>query len=208
MILIGQYDSPFVRRVAIAARLYGLEYEHRPWSVWSDAQALGKVNPLRRVPTLVLDDGELVIESAVILDALDEMAGPERALAPRSGASRRQCLRICAVATGVADKAVSLFYEGVLREQPSQVWVDRCRTQIGEGLDYLEADLAGAGSPWWLGESISHADIAAACAIRFTREGHPGLFDTARWPALAAHADRCEALEPFQAIVQPLTVTM
>ena len=54
MILIGQYDSPFVRRVAIAMRLYGLAYEHRPWSTFGDADKLAAFNPLRRVPTLVL----------------------------------------------------------------------------------------------------------------------------------------------------------
>ena len=57
MILIGQYDSPFVRRTAIAMRLYGLGYEHRPWSTFGDAEKIRPYNPLLRVPTLVLDDG-------------------------------------------------------------------------------------------------------------------------------------------------------
>jgi len=208
MILIGQFDSPFVRRVAIALRLYGMAFEHRPWSVWADAEALAKLNPLRRVPTLVLDGGEVLIDSAAILDALDELAGPNRSLSPPSGAARRHCLRVCALATGLADKSVSLFYEGVLRDSPSQVWVDRCRAQIAEAFDALEQDRAAATSAWWLGETIGHGDIAAACATRFTREAHPGLFDSGRWPALAAHAERCEALEPFKAIAQPLTVAV
>ena len=208
MILIGQYDSPFVRRVAIALNLYGLAYEHRPWSVWADADALAGVNPLRRVPTLVLDDGEALIESAAILDALDERVGPARAMLPRSGPERRRGLRACALATGLADKAVSLLYEGLLHDAPSPVWTLRCRSQIGDVLTALEADRARSGSPWWLGEAIGHPDIAAACAIRFTREAHPGLFDAGRWPALAAHADRCEALPVFAEICQPLTVAM
>jgi glutathione S-transferase len=206
MILIGQYDSPFVRRTAIALALYGLPFEHRPWSVWADADKLAELNPLRRVPTLVLDDGEVLIESAAILDALDEMVGPERAMLPRSGLERRRGLRVCALATGLADKAVSLFYEGVLRDAPSQVWVDRCRGQIADTLTALESDRAD--TPWWLGEAVGHADIAAACALRFTAEAHPGLFDSARWPALAAHAKRCEALPAFQAIRQPIVVTL
>ncbi len=208
MILIGQYDSPFVRRVAIALTLYGHAYEHRPWSVWADAEALAKLNPLRRVPTLVLDDGETLIESGAILDALDEMAGPEQALLPRSGPERRRALRLCALATGLADKAVSLFYEGVLHEAPSPVWMQRCRDQIADVLTALEAERAAARTAWLLGDRLGHADIATACAIRFTREAHPGLFDAARWPALADHAERCETLAPFQAIRQPLTVTM
>ena len=71
MILIGQFDSPFVRRVAIAMRLYGIAFEHKPWSTFGDADKIAPYNPLRRVPTLVLDDGEALIESAMILDYLD-----------------------------------------------------------------------------------------------------------------------------------------
>jgi glutathione S-transferase len=88
MILIGQYDSPFVRRVAIAMRLYGFAYEHRPWSTFGDADKLGVYNPLRRVPTLVLDDGEVLVESFAMLDYLDELAGPPKALIARGGEAR------------------------------------------------------------------------------------------------------------------------
>src|SRR5579859_6284360 len=117
MILIGQYDSPFVRRVALALTLYDIAYEHRPWSVWADADALAAVNPLRRVPTLILDDGEVLIESSAILDALDEMAGKARALVPARGLLRRRVLNACALGAGLADKAVSLVYERVLHER-------------------------------------------------------------------------------------------
>jgi glutathione S-transferase len=86
--------------------------------------------------------------------------------------------------------------------------VDRCRAQIADVLTALEIDRALSDGPYWLGEAISHADVAAACALRFTREAHPGLFDAARWPRLAAHAERCEALPAFQVVRQPLTVTM
>ena len=88
MILIGQYDSPFVRRVAVALQHHGLAYEHRPWSVWADAESIAQYNPLRRVPVLVMDDGEALVESAAILDALDGLVGPERALLGRRGARR------------------------------------------------------------------------------------------------------------------------
>src|SRR6201996_8337425 len=126
MILIGQYDSPFVRRVAIAMRLYGIPYEHRPWSTFGDADKIEPFNPLRRVPTLVLDDGEVLIESTVILDYLDEVAGSSRALIAEAGVSRRQALKTCALATGLNDKAVSLVYERVLHSAASDVWGKRC----------------------------------------------------------------------------------
>ena len=204
MILIGQYDSPFVRRVAIALRLYGLEYEHRPWSTFGDADRLAPLNPLRRVPTVVLDDGEVLIESTAILDHLDELVGPERAMLPERGKPRRLALKVCALATGLADKAVSLLYERVLHNEKSQTWVERCSAQIAGVLDALEADRAAKPTLYWFGTAIGHADIAVACALRFTREAHPAAFQPSRWPAVAAHAERCEALPAFREIVQPL----
>ena len=87
MILIGQYDSPFVRRVAIAMRLYGMAFEHRPWSTFGDAQRIAAFNPLRRVPTLVLDEGDVLVDSVSILDHLDEVAGPAKALIANRGRS-------------------------------------------------------------------------------------------------------------------------
>jgi glutathione S-transferase len=204
MILIGQYDSPFVRRVAIAMRFYGFAYEHRPWSTFGDADKLGVYNPLRRVPTLVLDDGEVLVESFVILDYLDELAGPSKALIARSGEARRKALRICAFATGLADKAVSLLYERILHKESSEVWVARCRVQVSGVLDTLDKDRADRAAPYWFGDAINHADIAVACALRFVREAHPSVFDDTRYPALSAHAARCEALSPFREIVQVL----
>ena len=203
MILIGQYDSPFVRRVAIALRLYGMAYEHRPWSTFGDADRIAPFNPLRRVPTLVLDNGEVLIESTAILDHLDELVGPARAMIADSGDRRRRALKVCALATGLADKAVSLIYERVLHQTTSDQWIARCRTQISDVLTALDADRAGKAERFWFGDAIGHADVAVACALRFTREAHPGLFDEQRWPALAAHAATCEALPPFRDIVQP-----
>jgi glutathione S-transferase len=205
MILIGQYDSPFVRRVAVALKTYGFDYEHRPWSVFRDADQLAMFNPLRRVPTLVADDGVALVESSAILDWLDELAGPERALIAEAGGARRAALRICGLAAGLADKAVSLVYERVIHERATPVWVDRCRAQIGGVLDVLEADRK-AQDRWWFGERPGHADIIVACVLRFVREAHPDVLGDAIWPALAAHADACEALPVFQAVVQPFSV--
>jgi glutathione S-transferase len=203
VILIGQYDSPFVRRVAVALALYGFPYEHRPWSTFGDAARIAPFNPLRRVPVLVANDGEPLIESAAILDYLDELAGPARALIPTEGSARRHALKICALSTGLADKAVILVYERVLHEQSSPVWVERCRAQIEGVLEALEADRRSRPDASWWGERIGHADIAVACALRFLREAHPECFNAARWPELARHCARCEALEAFQSVTQP-----
>jgi glutathione S-transferase len=205
MILIGQYDSPFVRRVAIALRLYGIAFEHRPWSTFGDADKIAAYNPLRRVPTLLLDGGEALIESTAILDYLDELVGPEKAMIARSGPERRHAQRICALATGLGDKAVSLLYERVLRKDPLKLWFERCEAQIGGVLDVLEKERAAVATPYWFGERIGQADIAVTCVLRFTREAHPALFNAISHPVLTAHAAACEALPPFGEIVQPLS---
>jgi glutathione S-transferase len=204
MFLIGQYDSPFVRRVAIALRLYGLPFEQRPWSTFGEGDRIAPYNPLRRVPTLVLEGGEALIESTAILDYLDELMGPEKAMIAARGPERRHALKVCALATGLGDKAVSLVYERVLRKDALRLWVERCEAQIGGVLEVLEKQRAAIGSPYWFGERIGHADIAVACVLRFTGEAHRALFDQTRYPALTAHAARCEALPVFQEIVQPL----
>jgi glutathione S-transferase len=210
MFLIGQYDSPFVRRVAIALRLYGIAYEHKPWSTFGDGDKIAPYNPLRRVPTLVLDDGEALIDSPVIIDYLDELARDQdkiagEAMLPSRGAGRRRQLRLCALATGLGDKSVSLLYERVLRKEQLTLWVARCEAQIAGVLDVLEQERAAVTTPWLFGERIGHSDIAVACVLRFTSEAHPHLFDAARYVSLAAHAATCEALPVFKEIVQPLS---
>lgn len=207
MILIGHYDSPFVRRVAIALRLYEIPFEHRAWSVFGDADKIAPFNPLKRVPTLVLEDGEVLIESAAILDALDDLVSESRALIPMRGALRRRVLKVCALGAGLADKAVSLVYERVLHERASPIWIDRCRSQMSGVLDALEADRAQAPGPWWFDASLTHADIMIGCALRFVSEAHAEVFDLESWPALAAHAAACEAMAVFQAIQQPFFVS-
>jgi glutathione S-transferase len=203
MILIGQYDSPFVRRVGIALTLYELPFTHRPWSSFGDAEKIRPYNPLTRVPTLVLDNGEVLIESHSILDYLDSLVPPDRAMFPASEPARHQALKIAALATSLADKAVSLFYEKRLHKETSDVWVARCRSQIAGVLAVLEADRTDRASDYWFGACIGHADIAVVAVLRFLAEAHPGLVTMTDFPALNAHAARLEALPAFQTIMQP-----
>jgi glutathione S-transferase len=200
MILIGQYDSPFVRRVGIALRLYGMEFEHRPWSVFGDGDAVRALNPLMRVPVLVLDDGFALSDSHMMLDYLDSRV--TEPLFPRDEPARHRALKVAALATGLAEKAVSLFYERKLHAAPSAHWQGRLRTQIGSVIDALEADRAARTGPWWFGQRLGHADIAVACALRFVQDAHTGLLGPVP-PCLAAHAAACEALPVFGEISQP-----
>jgi glutathione S-transferase len=82
MILIGQYDSSFVRRVGIALKLYGLSFEHRPWSVFSDKHKIRPLNPLMRVPTLMLDDEDVLFDSHLIIAHLETLVPQEQSLWP------------------------------------------------------------------------------------------------------------------------------
>ena len=198
MILIGMYDSPFVRRVGIALRLYGIAYEHRAWSVFGDAMKIMAYNPLVRVPTLVLDDGEALIDSAAILDALDDMVGPERAMVPRNGPPRRAALKTCALASGIADKAVSLVYERHVHERANPTWIERCAGQITRVMNELEIARAAQTTHFWRGDAIGHEDVVVSCAVTFMRDALAGDMDLSPWQALKRHTDMCEDLPAFR----------
>lgn len=200
MKLIGQYDSPFVRRIGITLTLYGIDFEHLPWSTFGDADKIASFNPLRRVPTLVFDDGVAMMDSGAIIEILDDVEDNGATLA-RTGAERRALLRWCALAAGAADKGVSLVYEKAYREG-LPMWVERCRAQITDTLDVLDRERAAAGE-WFGGSSQSHADILLATAFRFISEALAGQFEMNRWPALVRHSERCEAMSAFRAIYQP-----
>lgn len=206
MILIGQYDSSFVRRVGIALTLYRLPFEHRPWSAFGDAETLRAVSPLGRVPVLILDDGEALTDSHMIIDHLDGLAPAGEALFPRDEPARRRALAVAALATGLADKMVALYYELHFHDAPSPTLTERLTAQIVGALGALEADRAGRPGPYWFGDRLGHADIAVAAVWRHLNEAHPGLVDQARHPALVAHAARMEALPVFQTVQQPFFI--
>jgi glutathione S-transferase len=195
MILVGQYDSPFVRRVAVSLRVLGFAYEHDTRSVFGDFDAMRKVNPLGRIPSLVLDGGEVLIDSAAILDWLDRTVGPRRALVPATGVPRRRALRLIALATGAIDKIGAATYERIVRPSAFRwpEWVERCRTQ-GEG-----AIAALAAEPWPAEKKFDQAQITTACMVRFVRMADPEVLAPGRHPSLDALSERCEALPAFQA---------
>jgi len=203
MILIGQYDSPFVRRTGIALKLYGIAFEHRPWSAFSDAFRIRPYNPLIRVPTLVLDTGETLVESHYILDYLDGLMPEEARLLPAREPARRMALKIVALATGLGDKAVSLFYEQRMHHITSDSYVERLKAQIDGALEELEGVAARRATSYLTGESISHADIAVAVMWKFVSDAHPGLVCAEDCPTIAAMSERLEALPAFREISQP-----
>lgn len=203
MILIGMFDSPFVRRVAVAMDVLGMPFEHRDWSVGRDFDRIREYSPLGRVPVLVLDDGEVLTDSAVILDWLDGQAG-EATLLPAHGPQRREALRLAGFAAGAVEKALQQVVERVFRpeEKRHEPWVARCHTQMEGALQVLdEACIEAAGRQWLQGDRLGLADITLACFCTYVRDAVP--FDLGRFPALAARVARYEALPVLEKYYVP-----
>lgn len=197
MILVGQYDSPFTRRVAVALHHYAIPFTRDTRSIFGDAEAVGKISPLTRIPALVLDDGEVLIESAAILDHLDEQAG-ELALCPAAGHARRQVLQMTALAHGTMEKAAAVVYERHFHkpEQQSREWLQRCLGQIRAGLDELTRRLS---APYACGQRLSHADVMIATLIWYMRDRMDEGLSPADHSTLIALAEHCETLPTFRA---------
>ena len=195
MILVGQYDSPYTRRVAVSLGLLGFTFEQDARSVFADFESMRATNPLGRVPSLILADGTTLIDSGAILDWLDQQVGPERALLPANGPARQAALQRIALATGTIDKVMGAAYERFVRPERYRWpdWIARCRIQAEGGLAALAAHSWPANAP--LGQDW----ITTACMMRYVRLADPELLPTGRHPSLDAVAERCEALPAFRA---------
>jgi glutathione S-transferase len=194
MILVGQYDSPYVRRVAVSLRVLGFAYEHDTRSVFGDFDSMLKTNPLGRIPSLVLDNGETLIDSAAILDWLDRKVGESRALLPASGEARMRALRRIALATGAIDKAGAANYERLIR--PANLrwpeWIARCRRQAAGAIAALNEEA------WPAGE-FGQAEITTVCMTGYVRLTDPDLMPPGKYRMLDVLSARCEARPEFVA---------
>jgi glutathione S-transferase len=198
--LLGLYDSPFVRRVAVTLAHYGIPSKHLSLSVFRHMDAMQPINPLFKVPMLTLPDGEKLYESAYLLDYLDELAEAKGVtpLTPRSGSERRRVQQLMALAMIATEKAVAIAYEA---RRPSELawpeWTDRLRAQMRAAWGMLEAELAG---DYLAGDRLSQADISAAAGIGFIRHALPGEWPAGLWPRLEGLAARLEASPAFRAV--------
>ena len=198
MILVGQYDSPFVRRVAITLNLYGMPFERKVLSVFTDFESMLAINPLGRVPVLELDDGERLFDSRMILDYLDGLVGVERSLVPCKLPDRIRVLSVEAVALGLAEKSYERGIE-FARRDPEKVdirWAERLKRQILSALSWLEALQP---SPRFCGNKLTRADITCAVAFTFLREKQQITLVPGVYPMLEAHCTCCEGLPAFKA---------
>jgi len=198
MILIGRYLSPFVRRVGTVLEHYGIEFEHRPLRAGGEDQdIIRRSSPLGRVPVLVLDNGDVLADSALILDYLDTLAPPDADLLPRTGEDDRfRFLNALSIATGTAEKSIAVYLElGRPEERRHAPVVDNASRQTRDGLAWLEARVKG---PWMWGETMTHLDVSTVCYWDFIRIGVPDLFATLDCPRIADVAARAGELGPFR----------
>lgn len=197
MQLIGMLDSPYVRRVAISLHALGVGFEHESLSVFRSFDAFAAVNPVVKAPTLVTDEGVVLMDSTLILDHVEQVAGAS--LMPPGGGARLQALRLVGLALAACEKSVSLVYESLRpAERRDAEWVERVNGQALAAFDLLEREVAGAGR-WLVGERMLQPDIATAVAWRFATYRTPDLADAARFPALAAFSQRLELESAFLA---------
>jgi glutathione S-transferase len=191
MILVGQYDSPYVRRVAISLRVLGIPYEHDTRSVFADFDAMRATNPLGRIPSLVLADGQVLIDSGAILDWLDQSVGPARALMPPSGELRLRALQRMALATGGIDKLGAANYERFMRPEALRwpAWIARCLTQATGALIALERET-------W-SDRLDQAQITTGCFLGYVELTAPEMMPPGRYPALDALWSRLKARDEF-----------
>ena len=198
MLLMGRDLSPFVRRTAIVLDTLNIDFERRTLAAIEDGDKLAPFTPLGRVPVLVLDDGETLIDSAAIIDYALEAGDPTHSLMPASGFDRRRVLYFCALATGAMEKGVASSYERFRRptEHIHQPWLDRLLIQMKRSLATLE--LAAESNEWLYGNTMSLADINAVVLYDFVQLIDPSLATNAAPSALPALAGRLNTLPAFR----------
>ena len=201
MKLVGLFDSPYVRRVAVSMRLQGFAFEHVALSVFRHIDEMRKFNPLVKVPMLILDDGEKLIESSFILDYLDGLAPAGKRLMPAGGVARMKIQQHCAIALIAMEKAVQYYYETGMRpaEHSYHAWAERVMAQMHDAFAILEAM---PESPVLSGAPLTQADVSAAVALAFARYVHPTQFPAGRYPRVEQLSAHCEDLPEF--IATPL----
>ena len=200
MRLIGMLDSPYVRRTAISMHLMDLPFAHESISVFRQVDAFAAINPVVKAPTLVTDDGTVLMESGLILEYLDRFAAPERRLNPSSPGDHARAQRLIGLALAVCEKAIQIVYEFELRpaDKRHQPWLDRVTGQLQTACSLLDREV-DAGDGWLFGDRPLQADVSAAVAWRFTQLMVADRVPADRHPALLALSARAEALPAFRA---------
>jgi len=193
-------DSPYVRRVAISLQLLGLRFEHRSISVFRTFEQFRQINPVVKAPSLVCDDGEVLMDSTLIIEYAEALASGRKSLMPNTPAERQHALLHVGLALVACEKSVSIIYERNLRppEKLHQPWVSRLTGQLLSAYQLLETALASR-PPAVTSALINQAGVSIAVAWQFTQQTIPEVVAAANFPALRTLSEAAEQLPEFLA---------
>ena len=189
MQLIGMLDSPYVRRVAISLKRLEIPFEHTSLSVFRDFETFSRINPIVKAPTLVTDDGTVLVDSTLILQYIEGISATS--LMPETDPT--QSLRLIGLALMACDKTVQIVYERTLRptEKQHQPWLERVTKQLHAAYDQLEQTAVLTCNP------TMQSDITVAVAWRFTQLYTANVITPEENPKLAAFSAEAETLPEF-----------
>jgi glutathione S-transferase len=195
MRLIGMLDSPYVRRTAISLRMMGFDFELSQLSVFRNYEEFQAISPVVKAPSLVTDDGVVLMDSTLILEHAERLA-PSKSLMPADPREYAKALHLIGFALAANEKTVQMVYEKTQRpaEKQHQPWLDRVSGQVQRAYGVLEKETP---SGWFGGATPNQADITVATAWRFTQSRFPEVVTGAAHPKLAAHSARAEKLPAF-----------
>jgi len=193
MKLIGMLDSPYVRRVAISLDLYGVDFEHEPLSVFRTFNEFAQINPVVKAPTLVLDDGTVLMDSSLILDYLEALAPADRKLLPQQPAALAKDSHVLGLALAACEKSVQIVYEHNLRpaEKLHAPWLERVTGQLLAAYALLDKQVGNS-------EALTQASITAAVAWSFSQFTVASVVKADAFPNLQRHAERLEQHPAFK----------
>ncbi|HNP35352.1 MAG TPA: glutathione S-transferase family protein [Woeseiaceae bacterium] len=205
MLLVGMLDSPYVRRVAVSAQFLGVHYDHKALSVFNDYDEIRGLNPLVKAPTVICDDGTILVDSTLIIDYFQRISVNGHLLAPTNAKEYIQSQYVLGIALVALEKIVQVTYETLRRPETTrhQPWLDRLVDQLKTAMEQLDALLKNR-NPWLLGETVYQADITTAIAWRVSQFIVAKYVDPTEFRELARFSAQAEKLPEFRAC--PLSV--
>ena len=193
-------DSPYVRRCAVSLKLMGVPFEHEPVSVFRHLDRFRAINPVVKAPTLVCDDGTVLMDSTLILDHVETLVAPAKRLMPIEPAARREALRLTGLALAACEKGVQIVYERELRpaDKRHQPWLDRVTGQLHAACQKLDDTVGRHPFAAPLGR-LDQAGVSTAVAWHFIQSMLPDVVEAEAFPALSAWTDQAEQTPAFLA---------
>jgi glutathione S-transferase len=200
MQLIGMLDSPYVRRVAISLQALAIPFAHQSISVFRGFKQFQGINPVVKAPSLICDNGDVLLDSTLIIEYAEALARKGKSLMPKTVPELQRDLRIIGLALAACEKSVQIVYERNLRpaEKQHQPWVERVTAQVLAAYELLEKEIAEL-APTVSSNSLTQAVISSAVAWHFTQAEVPGVVPVARFPQLTRLSAAAEDLPEFRA---------